>query len=173
MTKFGGVLRACRNQLEPAHLSANGFLQQLRSWQTALLHERIKVVRQIDLHSGHTPKYTPIELCRKLRPPNDSGVGVDLRRPQVARRPSDGRGRSGRGAEWPSTGAGSALVRSNAGLGRGGDTLPQEHHIWGGPSARTVKPLSVPPDVRYDYPAAAVREPPLQLGTDALALQRG
>jgi hypothetical protein len=55
-------------------------LQQLRGRQTTLLDDFIEFVRQIDLHSRHTPKYTPIELCGKLRPPNDLTLSCERSR---------------------------------------------------------------------------------------------
>jgi hypothetical protein len=46
-------------QLLPAQLRTHRLLEQLRGWQTAGLHLLVQVVREVNLHAGHTSKYTP------------------------------------------------------------------------------------------------------------------
>jgi len=57
--QLGGKTVGFRKQVKTADLCSNGALQQLGGRKTALFHETVELVRQINLHAWHTPKYTP------------------------------------------------------------------------------------------------------------------
>ena len=64
--QIGNVSVALRKQVQTTQFSANGFLQKLGSRQTAFFDQTVQIVREIDLHTRHTPIYTPYRVKVKL-----------------------------------------------------------------------------------------------------------
>jgi hypothetical protein len=57
--QFGNVLLPLGEQLTPTNLSTHRILQELRGGKVTLFHQLVEIVWEIDLHTWHTPKYTP------------------------------------------------------------------------------------------------------------------
>ena len=63
--QFGNVLVPLGEQFTPTNLSTHGVLQELGGGKATLLHQLVEIVWKIDLHTRHTPKYTPSKLSGK------------------------------------------------------------------------------------------------------------
>ena len=77
--QFGNVLVPLGQQFTPTNLSTHGILQELGGGKATLLHQLVEIVWKIDLHTRHTPKYTPSRWSGKrvshsVRICNPSGV---------------------------------------------------------------------------------------------------
>ncbi len=57
--ELGHVAITFCQQILPAQLGSYGLLQKLGRGQPTRLDQFVKIVGQIQLHSWHTPKYTP------------------------------------------------------------------------------------------------------------------
>ena len=52
-------------ELQPSQLRTHSLLKQLRGRKASGLHQFVQIVREVDLHACHTPKYTPSTPTRK------------------------------------------------------------------------------------------------------------
>ena len=68
-------------EFTPPDFRTHGVLQQFGRRKSALLYQLVKVVRQVDLHARHTPKYTPYGFSRKRE--NSGSLATPLRPPNV------------------------------------------------------------------------------------------
>jgi hypothetical protein len=77
--QFGDVLIALGEQFAPTNFGAHRLLQELGSGEAPLLDQLVEVVRKIDLHTRHTPNYTPSTFSGKHPPLRKIPDGPPLR----------------------------------------------------------------------------------------------